>query len=253
MRLLGLALGLCFFVAAAPATERPLPNQEALAWQALVQSLPSDQVLELTTAEDEVFFGLWLVAERPQARGNLLLLHGDGQHPHWPQGMAPLREQLSRHGWNTLSIQLPADLMRANAQTQNRVEQRLQAAWGHLDTPDLLILQGAAIYQAMDWMADRLPADLPLVLLHAEVPQVAQTTELANLLQTWDNRPLLDIYDGRRSDQRVWAEERARAYRRAGNRRAEPMALSMDPMDRGHQADRWLGQRVEGWLRRLDD
>lgn len=48
---------------------------------------------------------------RVPRRGAVVLLHGLGAHPDWPDVINPLRQELPERGWATLSIQLP---VRAN-------------------------------------------------------------------------------------------------------------------------------------------
>ena len=37
----------------------------------------------------------------------VLVMHGRGFHPDWPEVAAPLRAELPEHGWQTLSLQMP--------------------------------------------------------------------------------------------------------------------------------------------------
>ena len=37
----------------------------------------------------------------------VLVMHGRGFHPDWPEVAAPLRAELPEHGWETLSLQMP--------------------------------------------------------------------------------------------------------------------------------------------------
>ena len=37
----------------------------------------------------------------------ILVMHGRGFHPDWPEVAAPLRAELPEHGWETLSLQMP--------------------------------------------------------------------------------------------------------------------------------------------------
>jgi pimeloyl-ACP methyl ester carboxylesterase len=39
--------------------------------------------------------------------GAVILVHGVGVHPDWPEVINPLRERLPEHGWATLSLQMP--------------------------------------------------------------------------------------------------------------------------------------------------
>lgn len=51
------------------------------------------------------FLAIHTPAERP--KGAVLLLHGIGVHPDWPQVINPLRVGLPARGWTTLSLQMP--------------------------------------------------------------------------------------------------------------------------------------------------
>ena len=52
------------------------------------------------------FLSLHVVPESGHG-GGLLILHGRGVHPDWPQVVNPLRVALAEAGWHTLSLQLP--------------------------------------------------------------------------------------------------------------------------------------------------
>ena len=40
-------------------------------------------------------------------RGAVIVMHGRGFHPDWPEVAGPLRTVLPEHGWETLSLQMP--------------------------------------------------------------------------------------------------------------------------------------------------
>ncbi len=40
-------------------------------------------------------------------RGAVIVLHGRGLHPDWPEVAGPLRTELPEHGWETLALQMP--------------------------------------------------------------------------------------------------------------------------------------------------
>ena len=63
---------------------------------------------EPITLNDGQLDFLGLLTEADPAKENaVLVLHGIGAHPDWPQVINPLRVQLADQGWTTLSIQLP--------------------------------------------------------------------------------------------------------------------------------------------------
>lgn len=137
---------------------------------------------------------------------------------------------------------------------QAAVEERLLAALNHLgdEGRQLLALQGEAVFWLLPWLeAGNWPEQAPLILLDVKVPEGGDSRELARVLRALGNRPILDIYDPASGEQQRQAEQRQAAYRRAGNNRV--LQLSLEPASGQRQAsgDRWLTQRVEGWLRSL--
>ena len=53
------------------------------------------------------FLALHTEAGDGEPRGAVIVLHGRGFHPDWPEVAAPLRAELPEHGWETLSLQMP--------------------------------------------------------------------------------------------------------------------------------------------------
>ena len=53
------------------------------------------------------FLGIYTPAPANKLRGGVLLLHGVGAHPDWPDIISPLRQELPEAGWSSLAIQLP--------------------------------------------------------------------------------------------------------------------------------------------------
>ncbi|MFV2061467.1 MAG: alpha/beta fold hydrolase [Gammaproteobacteria bacterium] len=53
------------------------------------------------------FLGIFTPAQTEKTRGGIILVHGIGVHPNWPDVIQPLRTELPDSGWATLSIQMP--------------------------------------------------------------------------------------------------------------------------------------------------
>jgi len=53
------------------------------------------------------FLGIFLQPWTGRALGGVIIVHGMGGHPDWPEVVAPLRLKLPADGWATLSIQMP--------------------------------------------------------------------------------------------------------------------------------------------------
>lgn len=80
--------------------------EKELRWkQQVVGDLFDGEPLTLSDGHLE-FLGLLTLAD-PAKENAIVVLHGVGAHPDWPQVVNPLRVQLADQGWTTLSIQLP--------------------------------------------------------------------------------------------------------------------------------------------------
>lgn len=58
-------------------------------------------------AEGHAFLGIYTEAVEGESGRAVIVLHGRGFHPDWPEVAAPLRIELPGHGWDTLSLQMP--------------------------------------------------------------------------------------------------------------------------------------------------
>lgn len=63
---------------------------------------------DITLKADGVeFLGLYAEPATDYSKGAVIILHGMGVHPAWPDVIEPLRMQLPDLGWHTLSLQMP--------------------------------------------------------------------------------------------------------------------------------------------------
>ncbi len=79
-------------------------DKEARWASQIVDSLIDGEAVMLSEGESE-FLAIYTVPER--SRGSVIVLHGLGVHPNWPQVVYPLRVGLAERGWTTLALQLP--------------------------------------------------------------------------------------------------------------------------------------------------
>ena len=89
------------------------------------------EVVWLRTGGGE-FVSLYLDYSTNQPRGAVILLHGMGGHPDWPEVVSPLRRALPELGWATLSLQMPVlsptEPVADYGKTLGEAKQRIQAA-----------------------------------------------------------------------------------------------------------------------------
>lgn len=57
-------------------------------------------------ADSHDFLSIYTEAEQ-QSMKAMIVVHGTGIHPNWPQVVQPVRVEMTSLGWNTLSIQMP--------------------------------------------------------------------------------------------------------------------------------------------------
>jgi predicted alpha/beta hydrolase family esterase len=72
----------------------------------IVPSLMVGEAVKLK-ADGVEFLGLYAESSTDQSKGAVILIHGMGVHPAWPDVIEPLRMELPEHGWHTLSLQMP--------------------------------------------------------------------------------------------------------------------------------------------------
>lgn len=72
----------------------------------IVDSLLVGEDMHLTSDGTE-FLALYAEPDSDEDKGAVILLHGIGVHPAWPDVIDPLRMELPALGWHTLSLQMP--------------------------------------------------------------------------------------------------------------------------------------------------
>ena len=102
---LAFACVLCAGLAPAPALAGSDLAKEKRWAEQVVDSLLDGEALMLHDGKTP-FLGIFTQAEAPQPTG-LIILHGIGVHPDYPEVINPLRVGLAERGWSTLSLQLP--------------------------------------------------------------------------------------------------------------------------------------------------
>jgi len=75
----------------------------------------ADQITDSLMTGDSVwlkdgkskFLGLYADSATAKTKGALIVVHGIGVHPNWPDVIQPIRSEMPEHDWATLSIQMP--------------------------------------------------------------------------------------------------------------------------------------------------
>lgn len=191
----------------------------------IVPALLIGEAVKLKAGSTE-FLGLYTPASGKKIHGGVILLHGTGVHPAWPEIIEPLREQLPQHGWAVLSLQMP--ILANDAKLEDyaallpEAAPRIDAAVAFLKQKGQsnLVLAGHSMgaTMALAYLANKPdPSIHALVGVGIEihhVPQLDNAIALAKL-----HLPILDIYGGMDSREVLDTEQARRdAATKAGNK-----------------------------------
>ena len=252
-------LALVILAAVAPplaATQSDVAKEQRWAEQVIDGLLDGDEVW-LDDGEGHEFLGI-LTEGDGEGDHAVILVHGIGVHPNWPDVIYPLREALLEHGTTSLSIQMPilandADEV-AYAPLFAEVPARLQAAIDYLGDAgyDDISLVGHSMGASM--VAHYLARDAdPRVASAALIgmgPGYAFASNIEKLRQI--DLPVLDLY-GSEDLEAVVASARDRATAggaRAGDAYRQLRVDGANHFFQGHEAV--LKQQIIDWLDGLE-
>jgi pimeloyl-ACP methyl ester carboxylesterase len=204
------------------------------------------------------FFAIHTEAETSQLKGAVILLHGRGAHPNWPEVIWPLRTELASSGWETLSIQMPV----AGPDSDSWIYEQLIPEAIPRIAVSVEFLKGREIENVVI-VGHSLGARMGAHFLAAETPQeVTGFVAIGLMLEPAGSQsktgealanikiPVLDIYGSRDLDSvRTSARKRAAAARKAENNEYRQISISgADHFFRGLEGT--LVGRVGAWITR---
>lgn len=190
-----------------------------------MKSSDPNEIKWLRTA-NEKFIALYNDDFTGTLRGGVILLHGMGGHPDWPDVISPLRQSLPRNGWSTLSIQLPAfekgGQLSDYANTINSVTARIKAAVEHFrsigNSNIVLLGHGLGSTMGAAFLANT-PNNGVSAFVGISMPNYRDGEEWMDMTKSIEklNLPMLDVYGSNDLDSVIDnSEKRALAARRGG-------------------------------------
>ncbi len=218
-------------------------------------SLIDGEPVELKAA-DTGFLGIYTEAQQGDSGRAVILAHGVGVHPDWPDVVHPLRVGLPEHGWSTLSIQMP--ILENDAELKSYLPlfdeagPRLAAAADYLrkNGADTVVIVAHSLGAAMAarYVADNPKAVDGLVLVSVGRIEIDPKMDAVAALEKI-KLPVFDLY-GSRDLESVLSSVNARAgaARKAGNDDFRQFAME----GAGHfyrGTEDALVRRVYGWLK----
>lgn len=238
----------------AQATLSDVDKERRWAEQVIEGLLDGDE-LWLTDPDGHRFFNLFTEGDSDSGRA-VVLIHGIGVHPNWPDVIYPLRAGLLEQGVSTLSVQMPILPNDAGTDAYRplfaEVPGRLDAVldWlrdaGYHDI--VLVAHSLGASMTSHYLARNEPAAVSSVILIGMGPGFDGRQNIDNLAKI--GMPVLDLY-GDSDLEGVLASAERRAAAGAGNQRADYRQVVGTGADHFWQGEeKLLLDLVDNWLRR---
>lgn len=248
-------IGLIFLALAGPCLAATKSDQaKEKRWEEqIVPDLMVGEAVKLK-ADGTNFLALYAPNTDKHLYGGVILIHGIGAHPAWPQIIEPLRIALPDHGWSTLSLQMPILANAANLQDYlpllPEAPGRIQAGVDFLKSKGIKNI--AIVAHSMGTtMTNIYLANKPDKAVHAYVA-IGMSNPFP---KQYDNAkalgkitlPMLDLYGSQDLEGVLaFAKARAESARKVNKRYSQLQIPGADHFFTDMQDD--LVKRVRGWL-----
>jgi pimeloyl-ACP methyl ester carboxylesterase len=212
--------------------------------------------VEMLQADGHEFMSIYTPSAGETPLGGVILIHGIGVHPDWPDVINPLREQLPQHGWSTLSLQMP--VLAADAEVPDyypifsEVPPRIDAGIRFLQEQGIdnivIVAHSLGAQMATYWLATtEEPPVLGLVAIGLSGTRHSDDGDVPAWI-SGISLPMLDLYgEVDLPAVRNTAAVRAAAAERAGNMAYTQIEIAgAGHMFQGHNEE--LVETVANWL-----
>lgn len=225
-------------------------------WESqITDTLLAGEAVKLKAGNNE-FLGLFTPAAGKKNYGAVILMHGIGAHPAWPEVIEPLRSQLPEHGWTVLSIQMPILPNDATdkdyAPLFDEVPPRIQAGIDFLKSKGVknIVLMGHSLGNAMGsyyLVTKKEPAIHAVVVISGGLGVVndAKADTYKNFAKV--TLPFLDVYGSQDMEGvRQAVKQRGDTFKKTNPRYTQIEIKGADHFYA--QLDDELVKRVRSWL-----
>ena len=231
----------------------------------LAQIADADEIITLKALGGR-FIGLYKsassneISKTRETNGVVILVHGMGAHPDWPDVISPLRTQLTESGWSTFSIQMPIlspeEPVAKYGKTLKIANSRIQAAVDYLHAWEMqpIILLGysfgaaqAASYLASD-KSENVGAFVSVSMLAQKF--IKPGLDVFKFISRI-NIPILDIYaENDLDDVRRGIDDR----RLAASKNSHVLFQQIEVQQAGHYylgVENALAEQIHVWLQQM--
>ncbi len=210
-------------------------------------------------ANNHQFLGIHTLNEE-QNKGTVLILHGRGYHPDWPEVAGPLRTGLVDAGWSTLSIQMPVlekgrlyyDYLPLFKFARGRIESAISYIASASDQPIILAAHSCGAHMANDWLNNSNDSKINgYVIMGAGATDYRQ--ELKTPLPFAQMRvPVLDLYGELEFPRPIAMLPERKALLDAGGNPGSKQIMLLNADHYFHDAGAPLTEVVTEWLNSTD-
>lgn len=205
------------------------------------------------------FLSIYMPGEQVNPKGAVIIMHGRGYHPNWPELVYPLRTGLPEHGWQSLSIQMP--VLENHASFYDYLEivpeafPRIEAAISFLKQQKIkhivLLAHSCSVHMSLPWLLQTSdPAIVGYIGIGMGSTDIGQPMKAPFELEKL-SLPVLDIR-GEFDTPSVtkFAPDRLKRMQQAGNQYSEQRVVEESDHYFTAQGDALLDEVID-WLDKL--
>ena len=217
---------------------KELSREQQIA-EKLAVTADADEIISLKASGGR-FIGLYKRAKISETKigevnGVVILVHGMGAHPDWPDVISPLRTRLTEIGWSTLSIQMPIlspeEPVAEYGKTLRMANSLIQAAVDYLHDweiePIVLLGYSFGAVQAANFLASNKPENIQAFISVSVLVQkfIKPKIDMYKFIGEI-SVPMLDIYaEEDLEDVRRGIDDRRLAANKNGNNEFQQIEL----------------------------
>ena len=218
-------------------TVQATDNAKEQRWANQVTEFLLDGDPEWLNANGNKFLSIYTPATTDNTAGAVILLHGRGAHPDWPQVIQPLRTRLPETGWATLSLQMPVlsgdafdrDYVIVFDEVSGRIKAGLDFLSQKNITNIVLIGHSLGATMATDYLSrqddEHIKAFVGIGMKAMKQTDKYHALDNANSLQKI-KLPVLDIYGSKTIEEVLYsADRRSMAFHQAGNAKSRQIKI----------------------------